>query len=207
MTIGVIIMSSKDKTKQHFNQTAANYNSSHDGKFVEPMYGAIVKEINKLQSGKILDVGCGNGNLFDLLPDGKYELFGVDFSENMIKEAKKKCGQKASFSVADAENLPFDNNTFDFIVCNASFHHYIHPNKVLEEMHRVLKDGGRLLIGDPYIPTVVRPVINVFTKFSKEGDYHFYGLNEMKKLFVKNSFSPISSFKTGKNTVLHIADK
>ena len=73
-------MNAKEKTMQHFNKTAANYNSTSDGKFVEPMYEPILNEIQKLQSGKILDVGCGNGNLFTLLHDGKYELYGVDFN-------------------------------------------------------------------------------------------------------------------------------
>ena len=108
---------------------------------------------------------------------------------------------------ADAEKLPFDDNTFDIIVCNASFHHYIHPDIVLKEIQRVLKDNGKLLIGDPYISTPVRPVINLLTKFSPEGDYHFYGENEMKKLFIKNGLVPVSFQKTGKHTALHIAEK
>ena len=202
-----MIMKSEEKTKQHFNQTASDYNNSSDGKFVEPMYDVIVKEIQKLDSGKILDVGCGNANLFGLLEDGKYELYGVDFSQNMIEEAERKCGNKATFRVADAENLPFDENSFDIIVCNASFHHYIHPQTVLKEMHRVLKKGGRLLIGDPYVPTIVRPVMNVLTRFSDSGDYHFYGLDEMKKLFVKNGFKLVFSKKTSDHTSFHIAEK
>lgn len=202
-----MIMNSKEKTKQHFNETAEDYDSSSDGKFVEPMYETIVEEILKLDSGKILDVGCGNGNLFTFLPDERYELVGVDFSQNMIIEAKKKCGDKASFFVGDAEKLPFDDDSFDIVVCNASFHHYIRPNTVLEEMHRVLKDGGKVLIGDPYISDIVRPLINILTKFSEKGDYHFYGFNEMEKLFVKNEFNPVSFERTGDHTALHIAEK
>lgn len=200
-------MNSKEKTKQHFNETASSYNTSDDGKFVSEMYDVMVDEIQKSQPGKILDVGCGNGNLFTFLPDGKYELFGVDFSENMIIEAKKNCKVKASFSVSDAENLPFDDDTFDIVVCNASFHHYIHPNIVLEEMHRVLKDGGKLLIGDPYIPNGLRGLMNVLLRFSDSGDYHIYGLKEMEDLFVDTGFNPVSSLKTGKRTAFYIARK
>ena len=109
-------MGAKEKTKQHFEDTAADYNNSH------------------------------NGNLFALLPEGRYELFGIDFSENMIEEARKKCGDKAVFAVADAEELPFDDNAFDIIVCNASFHHYIHPDTVVSEMHRVLKTGEHSIL-------------------------------------------------------------
>lgn len=200
-------MDAKDRTKKHFNETAEDYNNSDDGKFVEPMYDIIVEEIQKSDCGKILDVGCGNGNLFTHILNDEYELFGVDFSENMIAEANRKCGDNASFSVADAEKLPFDDNTFDIIVCNASFHHYMHPNEVLSEMNRVLKYGGKLLIGDPYVPGFVRPFVNVLTKFSDNGDYHFYGFKEMKKLFIENEFHPISFRRTGDHTAFYIAQK
>ena len=199
-------MNSKEKTKEHFNETASDYNNSSDGKFVEGMYDVLVEEIEKSESGKILDVGCGNGNLFTLLPENKYELYGVDFSQNMIIEAKSKC-RNATFSVADAEMLPFDDDSFDIVVCNASFHHYIHPDRVLEEMHRVLKDGGKLLIGDPYIPTGIRGVMNMMLRFSHSGDYHIYGFEEMENLLMENELMPVSSLRTGHRTALYIAEK
>ena len=49
-------MGAKEKTKQHFEDTAADYNNSHNGKFVEPMYEVLVKEIEKTQRGRILDI-------------------------------------------------------------------------------------------------------------------------------------------------------
>lgn len=200
-------MNAKEKTKDHFDKTASDYNNSSDGKFVEGMYDVLVTEILKSERGRILDVGCGNGNLFKLLPDGKYELHGIDFSKNMIDEAKRTCKNPSTFAVADAESLPFDDDSFDIIVCNASFHHYTNPNAVLKEMHRVLKVNGKLLIGDPYVPDIVRPLINVLIKFSEKGDYHFYGLNEMQELFLENDLIPVSSLKTGDHTALHIAGK
>ena len=200
-------MNAKDRTKRHFNETASEYNSSGNGKFVAPMYEALLNEIGKIRRDKLLDVGCGNGNLFKCISDKRYELYGVDFAENMISEAKINYGEKAAFFTADAESLPFEDNTFDIVTCNASFHHYIHPNSVLREMHRVLKKGGTLIIGDPFIPAVVRPLMNLLTKLSTEGDYHFYGLSEMKKLFIKNGFSPLSSERTGEHTALYTAHK
>lgn len=200
-------MKAKEKTKKHFDQIADDYNNSSDLKVIEPLYEVIVNEIKKENGGKILDVGCGNGNLFALLGDERYELYGIDFSQNMISQATIRCGDRASFEVADAEELPFEDDTFDIIVCNASFHHYIHPEAVLNEMHRVLRDGGKLIIGDPYVPGIVRPVINVLTRFSDEGDYHFYGEGEMKKLFLKIGFTPLSFKRTGEHTAVHLAEK
>ena len=200
-------MNAKEKTKNHFDKTASDYNNSSDGKFVNSMYNSLINEIQKSEHGKILDIGCGNANLFNLLSNNKYELYGVDFSEKMIDEAKRTCNTKATFAVADAESLPFDDDTFDIIVCNASFHHYTHPDTVLGEMHRVLKCNGKLLIGDPYVPSPVRPLVNILIRFSEKGDYHFYGFKEMQNLFLKNDFIPLSSLKTGEHTALHIAAK
>ena len=200
-------MDSKQRTKNHFDKTAGDYNNSSDGRFVAEMYDVIVEEIEKHPNAKILDVGCGNGNLFSLLSEKKYELYGIDFSENMIDEAKRNCKREATFTVADAEKLPFDDNAFDIVVCNASFHHYIHPDAVLKEMRRVLRPGGKLIIGDPYVPGFARPFLNILIKFSEKGDYHFYGLDEMQELFLKNDFIPISSLRTGEHSALHTAAK
>ena len=202
-----MMISSKEKTKRHFDSTAGDYDISEDGRFVEGMYDALVFEIQKSSGGRILDVGCGNGNLFEMLPGGKYEMFGVDFSSNMIAEAKGKGISNASFLVADAEMLPFGDDEFDIVVCNASFHHYVHPDAVLGEMHRVLKEGGRLIIADPYVPGFARPFVNVLVRFSDKGDYHFYGLDEMKEMFEKNGFTPISSKRTGERTAMHVGEK
>ncbi len=200
-------MDTREKTREHFNRTAACYDASSDGRFVRPMYAAIVNEIARSEGGRILDVGCGNGNLFTFLPKGKYELFGVDFAESMIEEARKNTGPEASYLVADAEDLPFARDVFDIVVCNASFHHYVHPDAALSEMRRVLKEGGKLLLGDPYPPALLRPVMNLVTKRSSEGDHHYYGMKEMKNLLVKNGFAPVSCAKTGEHTVFYVAEK
>lgn len=59
------------------------------------MHEALLNEIGKIPGGKLFDVGCENGNLFNCIPAKKYELYGVDFAENMILKAKIKCGEKA----------------------------------------------------------------------------------------------------------------
>ena len=161
--------------------------------------------------GHYLDVATGTGDMAKSIlhyAESGSSLVGVDLSRQMLTLAKKKLeGLNCELLQADAECLPFEDNTFDIIVCNASFHHYTRPDDVLREMRHVLKAGGKLLIGDPYVPGIARPLINVLIKFSQKGDYHFYGFNEMQELFLKNEFIPLSSFKTGEHTALHIAWK
>ncbi|MDD3224947.1 MAG: class I SAM-dependent methyltransferase, partial [Clostridium sp.] len=129
----------KENSKVNFNNQADVYNDSHDGKFVAPMYGEIINRIMSTNAKKILDVGCGTGNvLMKLSSNRDLNLYGLDISEKMIEIAKKNLGDKAQLKVGDSEYMPWEDNSFDVIVCNASFHHYPNPEKVLIEMKRVL---------------------------------------------------------------------
>lgn len=96
---------------------------------------------------------------------------------------------------------------FDILVCNASFHHYTEPKAVLNEMNRVAKSGAVILIGDPYMPGLLRPLVNLLTKFSDEGDFHYYGVKEMRKLLETHGFKLTKCSRTGKHSVLFVAKK
>ncbi|MFH0854451.1 MAG: class I SAM-dependent methyltransferase [bacterium] len=98
---------------------------------------------------RILDVGCGNGRLSELFSDKELNYFGIDNSEKLIEEAKKKLEIRANFIIGDVLELPFRENEFDIIFCIAVLHHI--PSKALRkkamiEMGRVLKPGGILIM-------------------------------------------------------------
>lgn len=196
---------SKHKSKRHFDSTAANYNASHDGKFCADMYTPLIEVIHKVKGENLLDLGCGNGNLLVQLVKDGYALTGVDLSEAMIEQARQRLDDYAELIVADAEYLPFPADAFDVLVCNASFHHYPDPEAVLKEMHRVLRPGGTLLIGECYMSQPLRAVMNVLIRFSPDGDHHFYGKRELSSLLETHGFASQSISKTGKHTILYIA--
>lgn len=85
----------KEKTHRHFNETADDYVNSYDGRFVQPMYTSLINELEHINSGKLLDVGCGNGDFFGLIKEKGLELYGIDLAENMVKAAQKKYGDIA----------------------------------------------------------------------------------------------------------------
>lgn len=66
----------------------------------------------------------------------------------MIGQAKKKNIPNAEFIVGDCENLPFDENSFDVIICSNSFHHYPNPQAFFDSVKRCLRIGGRLILRD-----------------------------------------------------------
>ena len=195
------------KSKTHFDSTAKDYDNSSDGKFTEKMYTPMLAELRKHQSGTLLDVGCGNGNILAPLSDTGLQLFGIDLSENMIEEAKKRLNGRAKLQVANAEKLPFNDNMFDIIVCNASFHHYPNPDTVLTEMNRVMKQNAVLYIGESYISGFLRFMMNLFIRFSPDGDFHIYGKRELTHLLEVHGFELKQFQKTTEHSALFVANK
>jgi len=103
------------------------------------------------QKGKLLNVGCAHGP--DFLPfKQSFELYGVDISTGMLSFARKY-SQKFNFtvelSVADASYLPFCDNSFDWAISVATYHHIGSNEKreaAMKELRRVLKPGGEAFV-------------------------------------------------------------
>lgn len=110
----------------------------------------IVEEFVGKQKGKILDLGCGSGRNF-VKVDG-LNWTAVDFSEKMVEFAKKKAkklGMDVDVQKADSVKLPFEDDTFDSVLCYAVIHcieSAAKRKKTLKEIYRVLKPGSEALI-------------------------------------------------------------
>lgn len=100
----------------------------------------------------LLDVACGTGELERLLLEQHphQQIIGVDLSSQMLVQAQQKLRlfPTVTFQVATARSLPFPDHQFDVVLSANSFHYFDSPETVLQEMQRVLKPTGRLLILD-----------------------------------------------------------
>lgn len=103
-------------------------------------------------NGSVLEVAPGPGYLsIEIAKRGKFSITGLDISKTFVKIAQskaEKAGVKVDFRHGDAANMPFDSDNFDFIVCTSAFKNFPEPVRVLDEMFRVLKAGGKALIDD-----------------------------------------------------------
>jgi ubiquinone/menaquinone biosynthesis C-methylase UbiE len=116
----------------------------------------VISQLNKYKpTGKLVDVGCGSGNLIVEIAKSftNLELMGVDISQEILYLAKKRAIQNdlqggIDFKIGNVENLPFPDNSVDFIISTLSLHHWWDPIKAFTEFFRVLKENGTLLIFD-----------------------------------------------------------
>lgn len=98
---------------------------------------------------KMLEVGCGMGTDLLEFAKGGASVTGIDLTPRHIELAKKRFelfGEKAELLVVDAEELPFADNSFDFVYSNGVLHHTPDTQKGVSEIHRVLKPGREAII-------------------------------------------------------------
>ena len=114
---------------------------------------------------KVLDVGCGTGVHLDIYRRSGCELYGIDNSPSMLDVARVRLGVDAELRLADATKMPYENNTFDLIVCMLVLHEMDQRMRmsVIAEMKRVLKTEGRILLID-YHAGPARPLKGWLTK-------------------------------------------
>lgn len=90
---------------------------------------------------QVLDIGSGPGHVAAALSLTGAQVTGVDFAEQMVEVAQNRYPEIA-FQQANAEQLPFENDSFDAVVSNFVVHHLARPDVVFREVCRVLKPGG-----------------------------------------------------------------
>ena len=103
-------------------------------------------------SQKVLDVGCGPGHISAQIANmyPKIEVTGIDISKQRIKDGLEYCNRHKNLELKceDAIKLPFKDNTFDFVFARFVLEYIKEPQKAVDEMVRVCKKGGRILIQD-----------------------------------------------------------
>lgn len=138
---------------------------------MSPQYKHLIRQCP--EPAKILDVGAGEGSFLQtaslLRPSA--DLFAVDIHNYLDPEILKK---RAEFHICDlsTQQLPFDDNFFDYINCSHVLEHVPNPISVLKEMQRTLKPGGILYLETPDTRWAALPRIPLLT--SDDGTYNFW---------------------------------
>ena len=104
----------------------------------------------ELKDARVLEIGVGNGSHAQLLASSAREFVGIDITDYAVESTSKRLQhaglRNATILQMDAENLTFEDNSFDFIWTWGVIHHSANTERVLQEMRRVLKPGGRAVV-------------------------------------------------------------
>src|SRR5690625_3206139 len=97
-----------------------------------------------------LDVATGGGHVAKSLARNVSKVVATDLTEEMLRNTASHLSTitNIEFIVVDAEDLPFEENSFDIITCRYAAHHFPHPRKFVREVYRTLKPGGKFLFVD-----------------------------------------------------------
>lgn len=108
--------------------------------------------VNGVRTDSLLDVGCGDGSLTIRFKEklGAKSVAGIEISQDGVLAARKQ-GIDARKANLDLEKLPFDEASFDFVLCSEVIEHLFDPDNILKEIHRVLRPNGFLLLTTPNI--------------------------------------------------------
>lgn len=111
----------------------------------QPWHRWAFEQFDLPDEADILEVGCGPGELWlqnlERIPEG-WSLTLTDFSQGMVDKARQAMGERASYRVADIQELPFEDASFDAVIANHMLYHVPDRPRALAEVFRVLRPGG-----------------------------------------------------------------
>lgn len=127
--------------------------------------------IDLIEGNRVLEIGCAEGWMSELISKKVKILFSCDIAMSYLQRAKKR-GINANFARIDAHCLPFPENLFDCVVITEVLEHLISPYKALEEIHKVLKPNGILIISVPNNMTFSNLLLHLMKKYRQTGSAH-----------------------------------
>lgn len=153
---------SAEENRAMFDRIAKNYDAANRAISMGMDRGWRRKAVQQLRlfgGGRYLDIGTGTGDLvFEILDQSPHVLVdGIDPAEQMLEIARRKADKRAvgdavNFFTADALELPMESDTYDGIVSGFCFRNIERRQQALQEMKRVLKPGGMLVILEASYP-------------------------------------------------------
>jgi ubiquinone/menaquinone biosynthesis C-methylase UbiE len=120
-----------------------------------PWYKIVLEYLPPVRGKSVLEIACGRGGFSRLLGSLGAEVCGADFSSSAVAIARERLlaypnlAGAVSYVQADAQKMPFDENTFDVVVSCETIEHVPDPAAAVREMYRVCKAGGMLFLTTP----------------------------------------------------------
>jgi ubiquinone/menaquinone biosynthesis C-methylase UbiE len=142
-----------DRLRRQWDRRSAGYDKWMDR--AERLFGDTRAWVCEQATGEVLEVAVGTGLNLGLYPE-QTTVTGIDLSPAMLDRARKRAaelGREVDLRVGDAQRLEFENASFDTVVCTFGLCAVPDDRGVVDEMVRVLRPGGLLLLADHVVST------------------------------------------------------
>ena len=141
----------KGLVQKRFGDVAANYRTS-EVHASGPDLDLMIKVLSPSSDSLVLDAGCGAGHTALAFAVNAGHVIACDFTRTMLDQvetlARERSIDNVSAQLADVDDLPFGDTTFDIVATRYSAHHWLHPERALAEFRRLLTADGVFLISD-----------------------------------------------------------
>lgn len=124
----------------------ASFVHAPDSYHVKVLLPNVLRVLAPTSDMRVLEVGCGNGFFAQAIAESGAQVCGVDIAPEMIEQANTQDGNEVEFQVASADALPYEEKSFDAVVCVLALQNIARVAEAIGEAARVLVPGGRFLI-------------------------------------------------------------
>lgn len=168
----------REHVTEQYAKLAAEYDSrwSH---YVRATTDATIQRLPETP-GNVLDIGCGTGALLSRLQtiQPALQLAGVDASAEMLAIARDRLQPEVTLRKSWAEELPFDDCTFDTVASCNMFHFIRRPDHALKEMFRVLRPGGMVVITDWCDDFLMCKLCDIYLRWFDPSHFRMYSTSQ-----------------------------
>ena len=161
--------------------------------YVEATTRETLRRMPMAPASRVLDVGCGTGELLRRLR-AKYpnaSLAGLDPVAEMLTVARDKLSGREDLRIGYADSLPWPAGSFDLVVSCNMFHYISHPIEALQEMTRVLRPGGALVLTDWCDDYLACRLCNLYLRLTNRAFYKTYREAECLALLKRAAFRDV----------------
>ncbi len=199
--------------KEKWDKWSGSYDSKNwQNDYLRNLQNKLISSLDIKENINFLDIGCGTGFAVGKVAKSanfKGNFYGIDLSKKMIEKAKANFANHNNFHFleANAEKIPLENNFFDIIICTNSFHHYLHPQKAVDEMQHLLKNGGKVYILDITLEGWLGFFVNKVHKLFEPEQVKLYSTKEFRQMIEKAGLKYLGSKKIKIGSKVNIGEK